>query len=67
MLASSQTQARVVYRGYSLEVRREVTGWRVVVSPRTVDLPILSRGTLIAAEQEGALQEAKCSIDRVLA
>ena len=31
----------LLYRGYQLEVRREPSGWRVGIYPRTADLPIL--------------------------
>ena len=49
----SAVQSKLLYRGYQLEVRREPSGWRVGIYPRTADLPILSRCEVIALPTGG--------------
>ena len=66
MFARCETRDRLAYRGYSLDLRREMIAWRVVVTPGSVDLPILRKCTVFAAERDGALSEARRSVDRAL-
>ena len=62
----SAVQSKLLYRGYQLEVRREPSGWRVGIYPRTADLPILSRCEVIALNQQEALALAKHRVDGVI-
>jgi hypothetical protein len=56
------------YRGYEIVPRREWSNWCVSIYPTRPDLPILSKSTLrtLAEAKEGAVTEAKQSIDRLL-
>jgi hypothetical protein len=56
-------QCKLVYRGYDLEVTRAPFGWRVGISPRTADLPILRRCEVFASDQDEAVVAAKMSVD----
>jgi hypothetical protein len=56
-------QSKLVYRGYDLEVRREASGWRVGVYPRTADLPILGRCEVFATDPDEAVSIAKDRVD----
>ena len=56
----------LLYRGYDIEVCRAPSGWRVVVYPRSCDLPILRRGEVCACDQDAAVIEAKRCVDAVL-
>jgi hypothetical protein len=58
--------SKLLYRGYQLEVRREPSGWRVGIYPRTADLPILSRCEVIALDHHEALLMAKDRVDGVM-
>jgi hypothetical protein len=58
-------QCKLVYRGYDLEVRREHSGWRVGIHPRTADLPILRCCEVFASDQDEAVVVAKMSVDGV--
>ena len=58
-------QFKLVYRGYNLEVRREHSGWRVGIYPRTADLPILRCCEVFASDQDEAVVVAKMSVDGV--
>src|SRR5262249_32430483 len=55
---------QVVYRGYDLEVRRAASGWQVGISPRSADLPILSRCEILASDPDEAVVMAKGRVDR---
>lgn len=59
-------RSKLVYRGYNLEVRREPSGWRVGIYPRTADLPILSRCEVAALDQDTAVVMAKDRVDGVI-
>ena len=63
--AERALQSKLVYRGYDLEVRRAPTGWQVGIYPRSVDLPILSRCAIFAADPDEAVVMAKGCVDRV--
>ena len=43
--------ARLIYRGYALEVRPATVGWRVAVYPKRADLPILRYNEIFSREQ----------------
>ena len=58
-------QCKLVYHGYDLEVRREPSGWRVGIYPRSADLPILRRCEVFASDQDEAVVVAKMSVDGV--
>ena len=58
-------QAKLVYRGYDLEVRRAPAGWQVGIYPRTADLPILSRCQVFAPDPDEAVVTAKGRVDWV--
>ena len=67
MLSREHTvRSKLVYRGYNLEVRREPSGWRVGIYPRTADLPILSRCEVAALDQDEAVVMAKDRVDGVI-
>jgi len=59
-------QSTLVYRGYQLELRRAISGWRVGIYPRTADLPILSRSEVVAFDHQEALLMAKRRVDRLM-
>jgi hypothetical protein len=59
-------RAKLLYRGYQLEVRQEPSGWRVGIYPCTVDLPILGRSEVVAPDQNAALVMAKDRVDGVM-
>ena len=59
----SAPQAKLVYRGYDLEVRRAPSGWQVGIYPRTADLPILSRCDVFAPDPDEAVVMAKGRVD----
>jgi hypothetical protein len=61
-----KTQFTVVYRGYDLDVTRALSGWRVGVHPKRVDLPILGRSEVYADDQDEAVVQAKGRIDGAL-
>ena len=56
------------YRGYEITVELNGNGWRVLVHPRTPDLPITRRRSVKvdAASADKALEEAKKRIDALL-
>ena len=56
-------QSKLMYRGYDLEVRRAVSGWRVGIYPRTADLPILGRCEVFATDPDEAVVIAKDRVD----
>jgi hypothetical protein len=58
--------SRLVYRGYHLELKRALVGWRVGIHPRRADLPILSRCDVFAADPDEAVMLAKGRIDRTV-
>jgi hypothetical protein len=51
--------AYVAYRGYDLELTRAVSGWLVGMYPRSADLPILSRNSFFARDENRAVAQAK--------
>jgi hypothetical protein len=57
-------QAKLVYRGYDLEIRRAPAGWQVGIYPRGADLPILSRCEIFAPDVDEAVVMAKGRVDR---
>ena len=57
--------ARLIYRGYALEVRPANIGWRVTVYPKA-DLPILRYNEIFSREQHRALTDARDCIDVAL-
>jgi hypothetical protein len=63
---ANAVHTKLLYRGYQLEVRREPSGWRVGIYPRTADLPILSRCEVVAVDQHEALVMAKHRVDGVI-
>ena len=58
--------ARLVYRGYALEVKPANVGWRVAVYPKRADLPILRYNEIFSREQHRALADARNCIDVAL-
>ena len=56
----------VRYRGYTIEVCRERSGWRAGVFPSSADLPLLYRCDLHADDQDDAVIEAMDRVDSVL-
>ena len=42
----------VQYRGYTIEVSRETSGWRAGVYPRSPDLPIVHRSDIYCDDQD---------------
>jgi hypothetical protein len=54
------------YRGYDLEVARDVSGWRVGIYPRQNDLPILRRCEVYGQDPDEAVGEAKRRVDAIL-
>ncbi len=58
--------ARLIYRGYALEVRPASVGWRVAVYPKGADLPILQYNEIFSSDQHRALADAKKRIDGAL-
>ena len=58
--------ARLIYRGYALEVRPANVGWRVAVYPKRADLPILRYNEIFSREQHRALADARDCIDVAL-
>jgi hypothetical protein len=58
--------ARLIYRGYALEVRPATVGWRVAVYPKRADLPILRCSEILSRERDRALEEARGCIDGAL-
>jgi hypothetical protein len=62
----SVEKLHVRYRGYTIEVCRERSGWRAGVFPSSADLPILYRCDLHADDQDEAVIEAMDRVDRVL-
>jgi hypothetical protein len=62
----SSPTARLIYRGYALEVRPATVGWRVAVYPKRVDLPILQYNEIFSREQHQALADARDRIDGAL-
>jgi hypothetical protein len=58
-------QSKLIYRGYDLEIRRAVSGWRVRIYPRTADRPILCRCEVFATDPDKAVVIAKDRVDAV--
>ena len=56
----------VQYRGYVIEVSRELTGWCAGVHPRNADLPILRHNAIQACDQDEAIVEAMDRVDGLL-
>jgi hypothetical protein len=56
----------LAYRGYDLELTRAVSGWLVGMYPRSAGLPILSRNSFFARDENRAVAQAKKRIDWVL-
>jgi hypothetical protein len=53
----------VQYRGYTIEVSRETSGWRAGVYPRSPDLPIVHRSNIYCDDQDAAVIEAMDRVD----
>jgi hypothetical protein len=66
VVESSAAKLRVRYRGYTIEVSPDRSGWRAGVFPSTADLPILYRSDLHADDQDEAVIEAMDRVDGVL-
>ena len=54
------------YRGYDLEVSRDISVWQVGIYPTQADLPILRRGEVYSQNPDDAVIEAKRRVDAVL-
>jgi hypothetical protein len=54
------------YRGYDLDVAREVSIWQVGIYPRHADLPILRRCEVYSQNPDDAVGEAKRRVDAAL-
>ena len=54
------------YRGYDLDVVREVSLWQVGIHPRKPELPIVHRCEVRSHNQEEAVLEAKRRVDAIL-
>jgi hypothetical protein len=54
------------YRGYHLEVARNVSVWQVGIYPRHADLPILRCCEVYSLNPDDAVGEAKRRVDAVL-
>ena len=54
------------YRGYDLDVAREVSLWQVGIHPRQPELPIIRRCQAQSYNQEEAVLEAKRRVDAIL-
>ena len=65
-MATTETRQ---YRGYDIVLMRQWSQWCVGIYPTRADLPILTRATLstLATKKEDAIDEAKQTIDRILA
>lgn len=53
----------VHYRGYTIEVSKENSGWRAGVYPRSPDLPIVHRSDVYCDDQDAAVIEAMDRVD----
>jgi hypothetical protein len=56
----------VGYRGYDLDVVRDVSLWQVGIHPRKPELPIIHRCEVRSHNQEEAVLEAKRRVDAIL-
>ena len=54
------------YRGYDLDVVRDVSLWQVGIHPRKPELPIMHRCEVRSHNQEEAVLEAKRRVDAIL-
>jgi hypothetical protein len=54
------------YRGYDLDVARDVSLWQVGIYPRHAELPILRRGEVYSHNPDDAIAEAKRRVDAAL-
>jgi len=54
------------YRGYDLDVAREVSLWQVGIHPRQPELPIIRRCQVQSYNQDEAVLEAKRRVDAIL-
>jgi len=63
---TSPVKLRLRYRGYTIEVCPDRSGWRAGVFPSSADLPILYRSDLHADDQDEAVIEAMDRVDGVL-
>ena len=54
------------YRGYDLEVSRDISVWQVGIYPTQPDLPILRRCEVYSQDPDDAVVEAKRRVDAVL-
>jgi hypothetical protein len=54
------------YRGYDLDVMREVSLWQVGIHPRKPELPIVRHCQVQSHNQEEAVLEAKRRVDALL-
>ena len=54
------------YRGYDLDVVRDVSLWQVGIHPRKPELPIIHRCEVRSHNQEEAVLEAKRRVDAIL-
>jgi hypothetical protein len=59
-------QYKLGYRGYDLEVARDVSVWRVRIYTRHPELPILGRCEVYSQNQDEAVVEAKRRVDAAL-
>jgi hypothetical protein len=54
------------YRGYDLDVARQVSVWEVGIHPRQPDLPLLRRCQVQSHSEDEAVLEAKERVDAAL-
>ena len=61
--AAAQVDYVVKYRGYLIELSKEISGWRAGVYPRSPDLPIVHRNEIYCEDQDAAVIEAMDRVD----
>jgi len=56
----------LAYRGYELEVARQVSAWQVGIHPRRLDLPLLRHWLVQSHNEDEAVLVAKQRVDAAL-